>query len=145
MEDGTRGPPLPPLQRLAAGADMNARDDRGRTPLIAAADTPFHGPETVGVLRALLAAGADVNARGARGKTALMQATAWSNVEIVRALLDAGANVNAVDDDGLTALGYAPLVLMKMVRNEWVVRDVVAADRKREVEQMLIDAGGRLW
>ena len=70
-----------------------------------------------------------------------MRATASNNVEIVRALLDAGANVNAVNDFGFTALKYAPLVQLKYVRGEWVPRDVVQAERKRQVEQMLIDAG----
>ena len=126
---------------LAAGADVNARDDRGRTALIITADRSFDGPRKRNVVKALVDAGADVDGRGGWGKTALMQATAHSDVEMVRALLDAGANVNAVSDNGLTALGYAPLVQMKYVRGEWVPRDVVQAERKRQVEQMLIDAG----
>lgn len=126
---------------LAAGADVNARGPNGWTALIITADRPFGTKSHTTVVKALVDAGADVNATGGRGTTALMRATASNNVEIVRALLDAGANVNAVNDFGFTALGYAPLVQMKWVRGEWVVRDVVQAERKRQVEQMLIDAG----
>ena len=126
---------------LAAGADVNARGPNGWTALIITADRPFGTKSHTTVVKALVDAGADVNARGSGGSTALMRATAQNNVEIVRALLDAGANVNAVNDDGLTALGYAPLVQMRWDGDEWVVRDVVKAERKGQVEQMLIDAG----
>lgn len=49
---------------LEAGADLNARDEVGQTPLHAAA-----GSETPAVVNALLEAGADANARDGSNKT----------------------------------------------------------------------------
>ena len=100
---------------LQAGADVNARDENGMTPLLLA--TSFPGGRTPGapasedpaVVRVLLEAGADVNARDNRGNTALINAAGGKLVEttrggmfglaenpaIVAALLAAGADVNA--------------------------------------------------
>ncbi|MCA1789655.1 MAG: hypothetical protein LC667_07305, partial [Thioalkalivibrio sp.] len=54
--------------------DVNSRDSRNRTPLLALADTPSGDGNLRGVARMLVHAGADVNARGKGGVTALMQA-----------------------------------------------------------------------
>jgi ankyrin repeat protein len=79
------------------GANVNAKIDVGRTPLMfAAAFNP--DPE---VLKALLSAGADVHARSNEGwsseggMTPLMAAAIGSNPEKIRALIDAGSDVNA--------------------------------------------------
>ena len=75
---------------LAAGADVNARNDYGATPLSQAA--------VVGdarVIRALLKAGADVESPNADGQTALMVLARTSNIEAAKLLLKRGANVNA--------------------------------------------------
>ena len=71
---------------LDAGADANARDRYG--------DTPLHralGKGHVEVVRALLDAGADVNARDDFGDTPLRLAAGKGHVEVARALQDAGA------------------------------------------------------
>ena len=90
---------------LAGGADVNARDLRGRTPLHEAA----RGNPDPAVIAALLAGGADVNASDLRGATPLHEAAqpnprAMYNPEIIAALLEAGADVNARDDRERTAL-----------------------------------------
>ncbi len=75
---------------LAAGADVNAKNDYGATPLSQAA--------VVGnarVIRALLTAGADVESPNADGQTALMVLARTSNVEAARLLLKRGAKANA--------------------------------------------------
>jgi hypothetical protein len=71
---------------LAQGADVNARDSAGATPLHTAA-RPWWGekPELVSVL---LAAGADRRARDAAGRTALDVAAAAgfaATVDLLRA------------------------------------------------------------
>src|SRR4051812_39143023 len=68
------------------GADVNATDERGSTPLIEAAR---YGHDDVA--RALLAAGADTKARDRDGKTALMLAVQGGNDDVVRVLKQAGA------------------------------------------------------
>ncbi len=89
---------------LGAGADVNARDKDGMTPLMFAA---VHNPNPE-VASTLLAAGADVNARDKDGMTALMFACVRNQTPgVVPTLLGAGADINAQNKDGWTALMYA--------------------------------------
>jgi ankyrin repeat protein len=84
---------------LAEGADANARDKDGFTPLIWAAS--FGRTENV---LALLKKGADVNAKDKTGWTALMGAARKGHTATVLALLAMGADVTAKDNNGWTAL-----------------------------------------
>ena len=68
------------------GADVNAKDDRGNTPLLEAAR---YGHEDI--CRVLIAAGADVKAKDKDGKTALMLAVQNNHDDVVRVLKQAGA------------------------------------------------------
>ena len=85
---------------LDKGANVNAKDDTGKTPLHWVAPARDN-PEMVKVL---IAKGADVNAQDNAGETALMIASSQSNPGIVTALLEAGAEVNAQNKVGGTAL-----------------------------------------
>lgn len=67
------------------GADVNATDERGSTPLLEAAR---YGHEDIS--RVLIAAGADVKAKDKDGKTALMLAVQGDHEEVVRVLKQAG-------------------------------------------------------
>jgi ankyrin repeat protein len=95
---------------LASGADVNATDPNGFTPLVAAA--------TLGqseIVNVLLARDADVNSAtremltvGNHGMiTALMGASVSGFTDIVQALLKHGADVNAKSNYGTTALYLA--------------------------------------
>lgn len=68
------------------GADVNATNDRGATPLLEAAR---FGHEDV--CRVLIAAGADLKAKDNDGKTALMLALQGDHDQVVRVLKQAGA------------------------------------------------------
>ena len=83
---------------LDKGADVNARDAAGKTPLhwVANAD-----PKSILVL---IAAGADVNARDDLDRTPLHFVSATGSAENVLLLLSAGADVNAK-----TANDWTPL------------------------------------
>lgn len=83
---------------MERGADVNAADWQGITPLIAAS---FYG--RVEAMRMLLAQGAAADVRPAGGPTALVAATYSGNVKAVDLLLQSGANPAQADAFGNTA------------------------------------------
>lgn len=75
-------------QLLAAGADINLRDAKGRTPLMLFAQEP-NGQD---MLRALLTAGADATLRDADGHSAVYYAQESRQEEgLIQTLINAGA------------------------------------------------------
>ena len=89
---------------ISEGADVNAKDDNGSTPLMHAA----LNSKTPEIVNLLIEAGADVNAKDDTGKTPLMDAARYSSSpEIVTLLIEAGADVNAKADNGRTPLSRA--------------------------------------
>jgi len=85
---------------LDKGADVNARDMFGYTPLLDAS----LGHEKLVTL--LLSHGADVNGRNDYGETPLLCACGRGNTELARFFVDAGADVNV-----RSSFGYACLLL----------------------------------
>ena len=101
---------------LEAGADPNATDSAGMTPLLWAMGEGrnnllmgFGKQGHMDVVKALLSAGADPNAASPEGTTALMWAAEAGLNEIVGELLSAGADRTAQDSEGLTARRFAHL------------------------------------
>ena len=122
---------------IAAGAEVDARDKQGMTPLllamrwIASADnvkaliaagaevdvrhrryrvTPLHiaaGAYKSTMVKAMIAAGAKVDARNNKGWTPLHYAAYAGEAESIIALLDAGASTAARTDSGDTAFDLA--------------------------------------
>ena len=84
---------------LEAGADPNARDRGGRTPLHAVAASSRE-PD---IVVALIAAGADPNARDAAGNTPLHASLANEHADVVVKLLELGADPAARNDEGRAA------------------------------------------
>ena len=82
---------------VAAGADVNAKDEDGRVPLFYAL---YERKTAIEKMQFLINAGADVNTKSNNGKTLLMNATA----EQMKVLINAGADVNAKDKEGETPL-----------------------------------------
>jgi ankyrin repeat protein len=93
---------------LGTGADPNAADRDGTTPLYLAS---VHGAAEV--VRLLLAAGATPDTESGRGEegTPLCAAAAWGHTTVVQALLAHGADPNLREDQGA---GMSPL--------EWALR-----------------------
>ena len=106
---------------LGAGADANAAEDQGVTPLVLACEnasadaaqvngvTPLMMAARAGafeIVRTLLGRGVNVAAAiPTTGQTALMWATAEGHIDVMRALITAGADVSAP-----SAIGFTPLL-----------------------------------
>ncbi|MFP3234229.1 MAG: ankyrin repeat domain-containing protein [Sulfolobaceae archaeon] len=84
---------------LENGANPNAKDNKGRTPLHRAALF-----DHVDIVKLLLERGADPNAKDNAGETPLDSAALIDRVDIVKLLLEHGANPNAKNNDGSTPL-----------------------------------------
>ena len=93
---------------LANGADVNAKNRRGATPLHVAARA---GQKEVAEF--LLANGADIEAKERYGFTPLHLAVQGNHKEIVELLLVNGADVNAVDKGGWTPLRWTGKIGIK--------------------------------
>lgn len=86
---------------LDHGADIETRDDQGKTPLYESAFLHVEG------LQELLARGARAEVVANDGTTPLHNAAKWGYPEIVDALLEQGLDPEARDHDGWTPLHYA--------------------------------------
>ena len=108
-EAAGRGERATVLRLLDRGADINARDDRDRTPLHRATRSCFEVGERIcrGIVAALLDRGADVDARDAAGRTPLHLAAGGYDSGVVVELLRREADVDARDDEGRTPLHVA--------------------------------------
>ena len=84
---------------LNKGADVNAKDEDGETPLYRASFWNL-----VGIAKLLIENGADVNAKDTYGFTPLYWASYKGYADIAKFLIDNGADVNAQNN-----YGWAPL------------------------------------
>ncbi|WP_265025380.1 ankyrin repeat domain-containing protein [Wolbachia endosymbiont (group B) of Pammene fasciana] len=84
------------------GDDVNARDNRGNTPLHLAVLA-----DKLQVVEKLIEGGADVNAKNNHGATPLHWAALNQNVNIVEKLIEKGANVNEKNKYDNVPLHYA--------------------------------------
>jgi ankyrin repeat protein len=98
---------------LDIGADINAVDSAGGTPLHAATQScstgfsdVFTGPH-IEILEVLIQHGANVDAANNQNYTPLHGVAAYGDVNSVKLLLRNGANVNAVSKTNKTPLQYA--------------------------------------
>ena len=88
---------------IQSGADVNAADIRGYTPLIRAAAEYGH----VNLVSILVSSGADVNITTIEDETALIIASRKGNDECVTLIGKAEANINHVSTNGVNAVSDA--------------------------------------
>ena len=106
--DVARQLPIPFEPLVAAGADINVRDGRGRTPLLYALYAE-HGMYDKTAVPRLLELGADPNIGNHDLSTPLMAAISDLHLDNASSLLAHGARVNDQNSDGDTALHHARL------------------------------------
>lgn len=87
---------------LNAGADPNARDRLGLTPLLLACGKPARGYKEIAEL--LIAKGAEIQVRDRLGWTPLLLALSGGTEEIAERLVERGADLNARNRHGDSAL-----------------------------------------
>ncbi len=109
------------LESIKSGADVNAKESNGTTPLIWA----VHGGD-LALVEKLIKAGAKVNAMNDYGASAMSEAAELGNPKIVSVLLKAGADPESPNADGETALM------------------VVARSSNVETAQLLLKAGAKV-
>ena len=97
---------------LAKGAQVNAKDRWGNSPLIAAFDSHYyshsdkdHHP-ALSTIKMLLTSGADIHGGNSVGIPVLMLAARTNSLEALKLLLEAGAQSDATDQRGRTVLMY---------------------------------------
>lgn len=94
-------------QLLEAGADVQARDSRGSTPLHRAAYGSAHPERDAEMIGLLIGRRADVHARDAAGRTPLHVAADNGNLRAAQALIGHGADQWAKDRDERTPADLA--------------------------------------
>jgi uncharacterized protein len=89
---------------IARGANVNTRDFKGATALVAACNLNF-----IEGVQLLVEQGARVDESNSAGETPLITAVHNRNIEMMRILLKAGANPDRADNSGRSARDYARL------------------------------------
>ena len=112
---------------IADGADVNAGDSFGMTPLHTAVKEGHSD-----VVEVLIAHGADVNAKSHRGQTPLFWAIVKESQSMAERLIAYGADVNATDDYGVSPLHSAARLGKKDFVEILLVHDADVAVKDNE-------------
>jgi len=113
---------------LAAGANVNARDDDGNTALYYAVDNDY--PH---VVRILLSAGANPDTE-TRRSSVLYIAAANGHLAAVKELVRAGADVDKADN------GWTPLYIASVWGHTDIVKELLAAGADTEIKEGYMDS-----
>ncbi|RAT97710.1 ankyrin repeat domain-containing protein [Brevibacillus sp. Leaf182] len=129
---------------LAAGAEINAQDDRGRTAAMAAT----HGNH-VETVKVLIEAGADINIQDDRQDNPFLYAGAEGYLEILKLVIDAGPDTKIYNRFGGTPLipaaehGYVEVAKELLTRTDVDVNHVNNPGWTALMEAIVLNDGGK--
>ncbi|KXZ41673.1 hypothetical protein GPECTOR_326g47 [Gonium pectorale] len=136
--DSSLAPDTSHVQHLINhGADVNAPDNNGWTPLHTAA---YHGQEEI--VRILLNANANVNARNKQEETPLHLAAKWPQDRVVEALLSGGADLAARNKRGRTPAHVAALFNRHAILDRLLNAELVKTLLRHNAGLGLLDVRG---
>lgn len=115
---------------IERGADVNARDRGGWTPLHKAASRGHTETTT-----SLIECRADVNARDKEGRTALHRVANLGITRMAAVLMRHGADVNARDKGGLAAREWAQVAGAHGEAVAWAIHEEISARHARKVKE----------
>jgi hypothetical protein len=131
---------------LKSGADVNAVDDRGYTPLKVAV-RGRSSEEKRRIVELLLSNGADVDTKSrGGGATPLHIASLAGNITVVKMLLARKADVNATDSEGKTALQRLVAMRQQLNKGDNTARAlsrVFEVQNYLKIVDLLRQAGGK--
>ena len=122
---------------VSNGANVNLRDNEGRTALFYAA---ANGQTSL--IRQLLRMGADINATDARGENVFIAAAEGQSIPSMQFLTRDYFSINSTDADGKTALMYATVKGTEAL--QWLIDNGADLNKGTEALQWLIDNGADL-
>lgn len=131
------------LKLLKQGANIDAQDERGRTPVMAA--THGNKPETV---KALIEAGANIHIQDGRQDNPFLYAGAEGLLDILKLTIDAGANPKLTNRYGGTALipaaerGHVEIVKELLARTKVDVNHINRLGWTALMEAVVLGNGG---
>jgi len=108
---------------ISKGANVNARDGQGVTPLVAASNIGF-----IEGIELLIEKGARVDEGNSAGETPLISAVHRRDIGLMRILLRAGADPDRADNSGRSARDYA---LLDGGRSSQLVQEIVTHAKPR--------------
>ena len=148
------------LALLQGGAEINSRDERGRTAVMAATHA-----NQVDTVRTLIEAGADINLRDNRSDNPFLYASAEGLIDIEQLTIEASADTRLTNRFGGTALipaaerGHVEIVRQLLTRTDvdvnhvnnlgWtaLLEAIILSDggeRHQQIVQLLVDHGANI-
>jgi ankyrin repeat protein len=130
-------------QLLREGADLNGRDARGRTPIMAA--THANKPA---IVKILIQAGADINLQDEIKDNPFLYAGAEGLLDVLKLLIDAGADTRITNRFGGTALipaaerGHVEVVQELLTRTDVKIDHVNNLGWTALIESIVLGNGG---
>ena len=114
---------------ISEGANVNARDENGLSPLHIAAEEG-----RTAIAQALISSGSNVNAKDSKNWTPLHYAGWGGHAEPVEALVSAGAEVNATDGESVTPLHLAAITYNANLEAVYALVSAGAEVNARDIE-----------